>query len=113
MLHRLLLVSCLLQLTYASQPKGRTTGGVRNTGYFFNRNVPYSVKTDQHGRRAQTAVEWAPVRMEVRYTGIGALTAEKSWWLRLSSQVYLAMEDFERLGEAVLELAAAKDEGEE
>ena len=69
----------LAAVAQASTPVGRTTGGVRNTGYSFNRDVPYS--QDAHGRRL-TSTSWAPLRITVNYVAINALDAAKTTFFR-------------------------------
>ena len=65
----------LAAVAQASTPRGRTTGGVRNTGYSFNRDVPYS--EDARGRR-MSSTSWAPLRITVNYVGIDALDSAKT-----------------------------------
>ena len=53
--------------------------GVRNTGYTFNRRVPYAKAT--RGRRT-SATEWVPIRIEVQYVGgTAALSTAKNTYL--------------------------------
>ena len=57
----------------------RTRGGVDDSGYFFNRDVPYATA---HGRRVSSG-SFQPIRIHLDYSA-GALTA-----LSTSQQDYL------------------------
>ena len=54
------------KLTMSQPNLDRTTGGVRNLGYLFNRAVPYAPSAAARGRRT-TESTWAPLRLDVRH----------------------------------------------
>ena len=72
----------------------RVTGGVRNTGYTFNRKVPYGdgVNGDgddangaatTHGRRAQSSNSgWGNIRVQLEYVSTSELTTTMDDFLR-------------------------------
>ena len=61
----------------------RTTGGVRNTGYYFNKNVPYSGGGEGR-RKLQSSSSFAPIRIQVDYSAnaLSALTTEQQDYLQ-------------------------------
>ena len=65
----------------AHEATQKHTGGVRNLGYHFNRNVQYLDEADNtpRGRQLSETTTWAPIRINLQYvstTGAGAL---ESW----------------------------------
>jgi hypothetical protein len=71
-----LVLALLVALACASVPNyDRNSGGVRNLGYFFNRNVPYETEERRHGRSAQTTGSWSPIRVDIRNVALGSLNS--------------------------------------
>jgi leishmanolysin-like peptidase len=57
------------------------TGGERDSGYFFNRRVPYLDEAENrpHGRHLQTTTTWANLRVSVQYVSTAGAGALESW----------------------------------
>ena len=91
----LLASPCRAHPACAHEEHQRTTGGVRNSGYSFNRAVPYG--DDGHFRRLSGS-SWAPIRIKVDYSA-GATTG-------LSSSLKSFLEDT-LVPQAVLWIASA------
>ena len=68
-----LLVGGYAHSTCAHESTARTTGGLDNTGYTFNRAVPY-FDHSHHGRRLPSS-SWQPIRISLDYSA-GATTGQ-------------------------------------
>jgi hypothetical protein len=66
----------------AHDTASRTSGGVRNLGYSFNRAVPYSAETTEDGgRRLTSASTFQPIRITIDYSAAAtsAAGANENW----------------------------------
>ena len=68
------------QIHCAHDAVAQTSGGVRNSGYFFSRQQ-YAAD-GEHGRRATSAATWSRIRVTVEYTATSALTSSQNNFLR-------------------------------